>query len=69
VTNSLRHSEAEKAAAETLGLPIYPELTVAQQRCVVEIIKQFYEKTSLEVSSPSDASAARVLSPFSALFS
>jgi dTDP-4-amino-4,6-dideoxygalactose transaminase len=34
--------ESEKAAAETLALPIYPELTDQQQRYVVETIAQFY---------------------------
>lgn len=34
--------ESEKAAAETLALPIYPELTDAQAAWVVESIKAFY---------------------------
>jgi len=34
--------EAEKAARESLALPIYPELTEDQQRCVVETIREFY---------------------------
>lgn len=38
----LPHSE--KAAAEVLGLPIYPELTEAQQEAVVTGIAQFYLK-------------------------
>ncbi len=33
--------EAEKAAAESLAIPIYPELTEAQQRYVVEQIASF----------------------------
>jgi len=34
--------ESEKAAAETLALPIYPELEPAQQEYVVEKIRSFY---------------------------
>jgi dTDP-4-amino-4,6-dideoxygalactose transaminase len=34
--------EAEKAAKETLALPIYPELTKAMQETVVHTIKEFY---------------------------
>lgn len=34
--------ESEKAAAETLALPIYPELTDEQANHVVNTIKQFY---------------------------
>ena len=33
---------SEKAADETLALPIYPELTDEQQACVVNCIKEFY---------------------------
>ena len=33
---------AEKAARETIALPIYPELTEDMQRYVVESISQFY---------------------------
>ncbi len=35
--------ESEKAAAETLALPIYPELTVEMQAFVVDTIKRFYQ--------------------------
>jgi len=34
--------ESERAARETLALPVYPELTSEQQAYVVERIKQFY---------------------------
>jgi dTDP-4-amino-4,6-dideoxygalactose transaminase len=33
--------ESEKAAGETVALPIYPELTMDQKSYVVEQIKQF----------------------------
>ncbi|MGL5097966.1 MAG: DegT/DnrJ/EryC1/StrS family aminotransferase, partial [Planctomycetia bacterium] len=33
---------AEDAAAHTLALPIYPELTDAQQERVVEMVAEFY---------------------------
>jgi dTDP-4-amino-4,6-dideoxygalactose transaminase len=35
--------QAEAAARVALALPIYPELTEAQQRYIVEVIKAFYE--------------------------
>lgn len=34
--------ETEKAAKEVLSLPIFPELTAAEQRVVVEAVEQFY---------------------------
>lgn len=36
--------ESEKAAAETLALPIYPELTAEQQSYVVDCVNEFYSK-------------------------
>jgi len=33
--------ESEKAACETLALPVYPELTDEQQRYVVDVISRF----------------------------
>ncbi len=36
--------QAEKAAAEVLALPIYPELTEAQQQSVVSALRAFYRK-------------------------
>jgi dTDP-4-amino-4,6-dideoxygalactose transaminase len=34
--------EAEQAAEEALALPMYPELSEAQQRYVVEQVANFY---------------------------
>ena len=34
--------EAERAARETLALPVYPELTAEQQQYVVDVIRSFY---------------------------
>lgn len=36
--------ESEKAAEETIAIPIYPELTTDQQQYVVDKIKEFYNK-------------------------
>jgi len=36
--------ESEKAAKETLALPIFPELTQNQQEYIVDMIKRFYDK-------------------------
>jgi len=36
--------ESERAAQETLAIPIYPELTVPQQESVVAAIARFYDK-------------------------
>jgi dTDP-4-amino-4,6-dideoxygalactose transaminase len=38
-----QYPEAEKAADETIALPIYPELTEAMQTYVAEKIVQFYK--------------------------
>ena len=40
----LSFPEAEKAAAETIALPIYPELTADMQAYVVEKISEFYRQ-------------------------
>jgi dTDP-4-amino-4,6-dideoxygalactose transaminase len=37
---------SEQAAEEVMSLPIYPELTEAQQTYVVEMIAEFYRRTS-----------------------
>jgi len=34
--------QAERAAKEVLALPLYPELTPAQQQAVVGAVKEFY---------------------------
>jgi dTDP-4-amino-4,6-dideoxygalactose transaminase len=34
--------ESERAAKETVAIPIYPELTSAQQTDVIDAIKGFY---------------------------
>jgi dTDP-4-amino-4,6-dideoxygalactose transaminase len=34
--------ESERAAGEVLALPMFPELTEDEQRCVVELIAEFY---------------------------
>ncbi len=39
---ALRLPQAEKAASETIALPIYPELTRQMQEMVVETIREFY---------------------------
>jgi dTDP-4-amino-4,6-dideoxygalactose transaminase len=36
---------SERAAEETLALPIYPELTEDQQLYVVDRVKTFYRKS------------------------
>jgi dTDP-4-amino-4,6-dideoxygalactose transaminase len=41
---SLSFPQAERAAAETLALPIYPELTADMQAYVVDKITEFYRK-------------------------
>ena len=40
--------ESERAAAETLALPIHPELTETQARYVVSCVAEFFEKESAD---------------------
>ncbi|MBM3848288.1 MAG: DegT/DnrJ/EryC1/StrS aminotransferase family protein, partial [Verrucomicrobia bacterium] len=35
--------EAERAGSQCLSLPIYPELTEAQQDRVVQVLKQYFK--------------------------
>jgi len=37
-----RLPETERAMAEVVSLPVYPELTEAQQEAVVETVTMFY---------------------------
>lgn len=43
--------ESERAAKQTLALPIYPELTDAQAQFVVECICEFFERTAATVGN------------------
>ena len=43
VIDPRRIPEAEKAALETIALPVYPELTQEQQDYVIETIRKFYQ--------------------------
>ncbi len=45
--------ESERAADETLALPIYPELTDAQARYVVEVVRDFF--LAARVAAPKKA--------------
>jgi dTDP-4-amino-4,6-dideoxygalactose transaminase len=41
---TLSFPHAEKAAAESIALPVYPELTADMQAYVVEKIAEFYRR-------------------------
>lgn len=51
--------ESERAARETLALPIYPELSDAQAQYVVECISEFFEKAASPVGTTESGTVAR----------
>jgi dTDP-4-amino-4,6-dideoxygalactose transaminase len=55
--------KAEAAAKETLALPIYPELTEAQERYVVETIREFYHQIRHISGKSANHSANKAVSP------
>jgi len=54
---------AEAAARESLALPIYPELTEAQQRYVVETIREFYDSTRHISGKSANHATSKAVSP------
>jgi len=56
------YAQSERAAKETLALPIYPELSEAQLRYVVESVGDFV-KTSLDSASVSGGTASELVGP------
>ena len=56
------YAQSERAAKETLALPIYPELSEAQLRYVVESVGDFV-KTSLDSASVSGGRASELVGP------
>jgi dTDP-4-amino-4,6-dideoxygalactose transaminase len=53
--------ESERAAKESLALPVYPEVSEAQARYVVECTREFLDKTTPAHSVPSGAAAEKNL--------
>jgi len=56
------YAQSERAAKETLALPIYPELSEAQLRYVVKSVGDFV-KTSLDSASVSGGTASELVGP------
>ena len=56
------YAQSERAAKETLALPIYPELSEAQLRYVVESVGDFV-KTSLDSASVSGGTTSELVGP------
>ncbi len=57
-----RFPESERAARETVALPIYPELSEAQLKNVVESIREFFTM-SLSAHTPSNQGTSELVGP------
>jgi dTDP-4-amino-4,6-dideoxygalactose transaminase len=51
--------ESERAAKETLALPVYPEVTEAQARYVVECIREFFQQAAPALAGAQSQAAER----------